>query len=419
MPRLRLLMLCWVTGLAACSTQVAPFPDLPWITDPGAETGGDPGGDPAVTDPGPDPAPDPGTQDPGADAADSGPGPDTSDASIPPDGAADPGGPDDLLPDASQDLPGDTGGCEPVVCGLYCPFGFLTDEQGCEVCACRDCAEDQHCEGRLPDCPKSYCSPGGKCLCDCSAYEAPRYFCPGNTAVPFCSCSERGVSCKEHPEWQCPTLCEPGNKDYLPCPDGSSMPWCTCVQDLACQPQCTEIATGTYGWQNPCTQEVLRKDPPCVPGSVPTCGAIGTRSEGWLDSSGLITYARCGPQRDCLAWDSNFCVGTKCTVETNPRSYRCPNGAEVPFCSCSVPEADCEPICNAANPLAQHWDNPCTGKPLVDQQCQGCRPYCDRIGTRSEGWYSSCGNALIAFAMCGTGTWACSPETPWTACGQP
>lgn len=32
--------------------------------------------------------------------------------------------------------------CDPIECDLHCPFGFKTDEKGCEICECRDAPND-------------------------------------------------------------------------------------------------------------------------------------------------------------------------------------------------------------------------------------------------------------------------------------
>jgi hypothetical protein len=42
--------------------------------------------------------------------------------------------------------------CEPVLCELFCPHGFATDERGCEICACREPESDCRvggCSGQL------------------------------------------------------------------------------------------------------------------------------------------------------------------------------------------------------------------------------------------------------------------------------
>jgi hypothetical protein len=180
-----------------------------------------------------------------------------------------------------------------------------------------------------------------------------------------------------------------------------------------------EDGSGTGIWWNPCTQESLRKDPPCIPNLPPLCTAIGTRSEGWRDDFGLIAFARCGPRRNCVPLGADTCVGTRCSIEDKPGFFVCNGGREVPFCACDVPEAACVPECVVGPTLEQAWVNPCTGKPIVQQTCKGCTALCQQIGTRSEGWYSSCDRSLIAYASCGSGTWACAPETPWTACTAP
>ncbi|HOU54541.1 MAG TPA: hypothetical protein PLQ97_11485 [Myxococcota bacterium] len=403
--------------MASCTTKVQPFPELP----PGLDAAPEAAPDGAASDPATDAPP---LADGIAEDTNRDPAPE----------AADPGGPEEVpgLPDGILDGTVDIGtdgpredtasdACEPVSCGLWCEFGFAQDAQGCPICACRDCAQDDDCNGRLAGCPKAFCAPEGTCQCDCSGYEEPRYTCPDGSMVPHCRCTDQGISCIDHPEWQCPTLCRPGTADMVPCPDGSRVPWCTCEQDLGCVPDCQEVdpGSGAFGWRNPCTQEFLRKDPPCTPGQGPVCSAIGTRSEGWRDDAGLIAFSQCGPRRNCVLLATDTCVGGRCTSESTPGLFQCPGGLEVPFCSCNVPGADCVPECLKDGVGGWQWVNPCTGKPIMPADCSRCDAICLHIGTRSEGWYSSCDEALITYAMCGSGTWTCAPDDPWNACRAP
>lgn len=402
--------------VASCHTEVQPFPELPLVLDVPSEAALDATAlDSTADGPSPDLA---------SDVLPSESGPEMPGADLPGDEPT----PPDTLPDGSPETGSDTPGdqvdpdaCSPVSCGLWCPFGFAEDPQGCPVCACRDCRQDEDCEVRL-GCPKATCTPDGFCRCDCSGYQPTPYACPDGSLIPHCTCTDLGISCIDHPEWQCPTLCEPGAREGLPCPDQTLMDWCVCQQDFSCQPVCREVeaGSGTGVWEDACTQEVLRRDPPCIPGRIPWCGAIGTRSEGWQDDFGLIVFSRCAPRRDCMPLSSpGLCVGTKCSIEDLPGTYHCPGGLDIPFCSCDVPESRCPPECLPNAMGTWQWMNSCTMKPILDQACKGCEALCLHIGTKSEGWYSSCDRSLITYAMCGTGTWECSPEDPWTRCAAP
>lgn len=50
------------------------------------------------------------------------------------------------------------------------------------------------------------------------------------------------------------------------------------------------------------------------------------------------------------------------------------------------------------------WVDRMSDPPAVLQQakCDGCEAVCDKVGTKSEGWYSSCDGSLIEWTMCGT-----------------
>ena len=55
--------------------------------------------------------------------------------------------------------------CEPVVCELFCEFGFKTDRNGCEICECNPkpdcgCQSDADCVKVTPGCCE--CNMGGK-----------------------------------------------------------------------------------------------------------------------------------------------------------------------------------------------------------------------------------------------------------------
>ena len=50
------------------------------------------------------------------------------------------------------------------------------------------------------------------------------------------------------------------------------------------------------------------------------------------------------------------------------------------------------------------WVDSVSDPPAMLQQakCDGCKAVCDKVGTKSEGWYSSCDGSLIEWTMCGT-----------------
>jgi hypothetical protein len=62
--------------------------------------------------------------------------------------------------------------------------------------------------------------------------------------------------------------------------------------------------------------------------------------------------------------------------------------------------AACPPRCDKIGSKSEGWYT-CGGKLIKWDSCNGCTAKCDKVGTKSEGWYSSCGNALIEWAQCG------------------
>ncbi len=329
----------------------APDRDLPG--DLAADTADGLGTDPASPDvPGdvalPDPGPDtPVLTDPGADPADFGPG--------------DPG------PDGFT--------CPPNECDRFCPHGYRTDLQGCEVCECRECEAEADCKAVMT-CAKPACTPAGQCLCDCAQDEGIRtYSCPGGTDVPWCACSALGVQCLDHPERGCVTLCMPGSESWA-CPDGTQVPWCDCQQP-ACVPECRNAGTADEGWFDSCTGKLI-KALPCA-GCKAACAAIGSKSEGWVESCGgtLLEWAQCAPTRSCLANPLDGCATSACTGQS--AAWTCPGGRTVPFCSCGDGIWGCIP---------QPW-----------VECAGSRP-CVREGEAFTEPDGACcpGLATLAYA---------------------
>lgn len=313
--------------------------------------------------------------------------------------------PSDTPVEASETTPADTTPaettqCEPLNCPLTCGNGFRHDDAGCEVCACRECDAPSDCAAVI-DCAKPVCSDEGMCLCDCGGVSSEAYACPdGGTEVPFCACAARGWSCMAHPETQCPTLCSPQEVDAWPCPDGSSVAWCTC-EVPSCDPVCKHVGEANEGWYDGCSGALVREE--ACGGCQPVCRAIGTRSEGWYTScgGGLIGWAMCSPQRDCVVDPGTACTSLDCTIAQETR-YTCPDGATTHFCECAATGAwDCE---------AAPWD-----------ACTGGRP-CTAEGGALTGPGGACcpGLAQIDYATwdgetCGFVDCLCSV---CTACGD-
>jgi hypothetical protein len=50
----------------------------------------------------------------------------------------------------------------------------------------------------------------------------------------------------------------------------------------------------------------------------------------------------------------------------------------------------CMPECRDGPGGRSGWVDPCTGALLCPATCTGCTVSCEAIGSRSEGWYSTC-----------------------------
>lgn len=305
------------------------------------------------------------------------------------------------------------GGCPPLQCKMNCPdFGLKKDENGCDVCECAECKQDSDCT--IP-CPKAFCDETGTCRCDCSNFINPNYKCPNDVEVPLCACTSTGVSCLDHPEYQCPTLCTPFEHLDFPCPDGSKIPWCDCILPK-CQPVCKNIGSNSEGWYDSCDGSLLLSGK-CA-GCKSLCGGIGTKSEGWVafcgsDFTKIIKYDMCAPRFECKEGVEQSCNQKKCTVGQYA-DFTCKGDEKVKLCECDVPGAYCPPICKNMDTANEGWYDSCTGNLLKKTKCKDCKVSCDLIGSKSEGWYSSC-DGLIKWANCATGEWICKTD-PMSQC---
>jgi len=72
--------------------------------------------------------------------------------------------------------------CEPVLCDLYCEYGFRTDERGCEVCACNEPPAGDRC--------------GGFAGFTCDSDE----WCDYAAEVPACGAADHLGTCRPRPE---------------------------------------------------------------------------------------------------------------------------------------------------------------------------------------------------------------------------
>jgi len=262
---------------------------------------------------------------------------------------------------------------------------------------------------QCPEPAKITCQ-SGVCSCECGTLQVTLGGCPTNAmAFPICKCTPAGLVCMDHPEYQCPQVCIPGQKLDKPCADGSSVPWCECKAP-ACQPQCKTLDDGSTGWFNPCTGTLI----PAACESCPLkCEWQWTDMPAWVDQcSGKTLWTddceahyACNPGAKC---ETTACSGATSAV------MKCKTGDKAPLCHCEQPDGSCPPKCGYDAVGGESWVDACSGKVIQVASCIGCTVSCDKIGSKSEGWYSSCGG-LIAWANCGKGTWTCSDE-PWKGC---
>ncbi|MBI5529149.1 MAG: hypothetical protein HY897_22720 [Deltaproteobacteria bacterium] len=90
------------------------------------------------------------------------------------------------------------------------------------------------------------------------------------------------------------------------------------------------------------------------------------------------------------------------------KEHACPDGRLVPWCKCV--EGGCKAVCDKVGTKSEGWYD-CKGQLIRWEICGQCEAACDKISTRSEGWYSSCDGSLINYDFCAP-KWDCraNPE---------
>ncbi len=244
----------------------------------------------------------------------------------------------------------------------------------------------------------------------CDAAAAKFFGCPTNAmAFPWCLCTAKGLECMDHPEYGCPQTCIPGQKLDMPCPDGSTAPMCTCKAP-PCQPICQTAADGSTAWLNPCTGA---KKPAACKGCALACSPGWSSPQAWLDgcTGGELWQDSCDANWDCSG--AATCKTTSCKAGAEA-SYTCKAGETPQFCQCAPSNGPCQPTCGYDSAGQEGWVDSCSKAMIKLGKCMGCNANCDKIGSKSEGWYSDC-TGLITWANCATGQWKCDPE-PWKKC---
>ncbi|MCX7957854.1 MAG: hypothetical protein N3B13_02310, partial [Deltaproteobacteria bacterium] len=91
--------------------------------------------------------------------------------------------------------------------------------------------------------------------------------------------------------------------------------------------------------------------------------------------------------------------------------YNCPGGTTVTECVCEY--KGCIPKCDKIGTKSEGWYD-CEGNLIRFASCKDCKVECNAWGTRSEGWYSSDCDGLIKYDSCAP-EWKCV-EDPASLC---
>ncbi|MCK5804373.1 MAG: hypothetical protein KAI66_16160, partial [Lentisphaeria bacterium] len=279
--------------------------------------------------------------------------------------------------------------------------------------------------------------------------------CQSDCEVPFdCIDNEWNIFCQGH--WECLAgMCSP-ICDFDTCGDGVCTPErgeseTSCAAD--CSPQCQVPAdclslpwfVDCYGhWacvdsicQEECDFETCGdnfcdraggESPQSCPDDCAVCVEEGMPT-GFPPAccAGLEPMSDCVPDSPCPG-SLFFCVDCgdqSCDPHENPyncmddcpegcevgevRDYGCPDGANVPWCTCEEPA--CQPICLYAGTDSEGWYDSCSGRLIIWATCAPSddrvhEAICRYIGTESEGWHDGTSGAFINWDYCAP-LWNC------------
>ncbi len=220
--------------------------------------------------------------------------------------------------------------CGDVLCDMYCEFGFQTDRNGCEICACNpppsgcaakdetSCLSDPSCQPIYGEtgCACPACDPASGVACGPCDCPPPTRFFAGCTDVDRCANLDE-ASCNATPECQaeygsiCARMpCRPG-------PDG------TCAEVPPCDAEASFLG---------CHQ---RFECPPIP-------AIWCEYGNVIDPMTGCATGQCNPNPECAGLSEADCVSrSECSAvyaQLDCLMY-CEEGD--PNCGCSVTFVEC------------------------------------------------------------------------------